>query len=567
MAVRFSADGQDYTAAPTLGSQANLSMCGWVKINTDLNQFSTFFGGNDGTINTPCVLQTQADGTTLCWWGTGGAEPNIGALTVGTWYFISAVMTGTTLAGRVRADGSNAWLYNVSIASGSATKTVTNWQMGESINTAEWLDGCITAVKFWTTNLSDAEMMAESYSHMPVRTASLALWYPLLKPETTDYSGNGRTLSGGSGAAVEDGPKLSWSTLQVPAPLSTPTVVVSDGAEWPTVEAPWTPEGPGEFPLFYTPTEQGETAASTSTTVLAECATATAAVVDVQALVSVTAENALATAATVDVSAAIVVNPAEAAASAATVNPSAALIVPAENALATAATVDATAITANMTTVLAECATATSATADAQIAIAVSAEAATATSAAADTTTAIVATAETATATAATADAQASVAAQPGVATGTAATVDTQTAILVAAEAATATSAAADPQIQLIVPAIEALAAAANADATVATGLIVAAGVATATAAPADAAVSIMVAAGAATATAAAFDAVIPAGFPGRVLEGSTTLAGSREGRSVGQSRDGTSTAGQGAGGATVGAGIMDGRTTGQARE
>jgi hypothetical protein len=47
---------------------------------------------------------------------------------------------------------------------------------------------------------------------MPQRTANLRAWYPLLKPDQNDASGNGQTLSGGTGATLDDGPPISWST-------------------------------------------------------------------------------------------------------------------------------------------------------------------------------------------------------------------------------------------------------------------------------------------------------------------------------------------------------------------
>jgi hypothetical protein len=35
-------------------------------------------------------------------------------------------------------------------------------------------------------------------------------WHPFINAETTDYSGLGRTLTGGAGATTETGPPISW---------------------------------------------------------------------------------------------------------------------------------------------------------------------------------------------------------------------------------------------------------------------------------------------------------------------------------------------------------------------
>jgi hypothetical protein len=43
VAVRFSADGQDYTRTLSLGSLSQLSVAMWIKITTDRNDFSTFW--------------------------------------------------------------------------------------------------------------------------------------------------------------------------------------------------------------------------------------------------------------------------------------------------------------------------------------------------------------------------------------------------------------------------------------------------------------------------------------------------------------------------------------------
>lgn len=211
MAVRFDADNEFYTRTVS-SSGNNWTMCGWGKVSTDRNDFSTFFGWSDGTTTNRAFLQTAADGTQLTWWGPGGNQA-IGVLTVGTWYFMGVRVSGTTVNCYVRAlDGTGGWTYTLS-GTGQASWALTAIRLGASIQTGnEWLNGCVSGVKFWNATLTEQELWDEQWQHLPSRTANLVGWWPLLTPETTDYSGRAQTLSGGSGTAQEQGPGIPWSS-------------------------------------------------------------------------------------------------------------------------------------------------------------------------------------------------------------------------------------------------------------------------------------------------------------------------------------------------------------------
>ncbi|ARX81498.1 hypothetical protein SMD44_00896 [Streptomyces alboflavus] len=210
MAVRFDADAEDYTQALALGSQAAISASCWAKVSVDRNTFSTAVSLDNGTSDA-VFLQTATDGVTM-----GVYEEPLGnfagtgrAMTVGTWYWLAYSISGTsgTMYSRALSDTT---VTTSALTGLQATHNIANLRLGESAWGTEWLNGAVCAVKIWTAALTQNELESEALLYRPQRIANLVGWYPLHRPETADYSGNGRTLSGGAGTAQEDGPGISW---------------------------------------------------------------------------------------------------------------------------------------------------------------------------------------------------------------------------------------------------------------------------------------------------------------------------------------------------------------------
>lgn len=208
MAVRFDADGEDYTRAIALGSLGAITVSCWVKISVDRNTWSTPWFIDDG-VGDNWGIQTSSDGVTMGVVDGGTTLQNMGALTVGAWYFICLVQNGS--AGTLyHATGNAASLSTVMISGGTTDVNAATLRIGESPWGSEWLNGCVAAFKFWTAALSAAEVANEWRQYAPIRTANLSSFHPFVVPETTDYSGNARTLSGGTNTAREDGPPIPW---------------------------------------------------------------------------------------------------------------------------------------------------------------------------------------------------------------------------------------------------------------------------------------------------------------------------------------------------------------------
>lgn len=266
MAVRFSADAQEYTRTLSLGAQTQWTVCCWAKITTDRNAFSTVWSLDAGNSDF-YMLQTNTDGVTLGLFSeVSPGEPIEGAarvLTVGTWYFIGVTVNGTNGTMISRALGDTAFTTvswtSVSDPAPAPSTTITNLRIGDDAFGGDWLNGCVAAFKLWTgATLTADEMANEAWSYQPRRTTNLRAWYPLTRAETTDYTGNGFTLSGGTGATTEDGPGISWrggrrrirpalgqdadaAPAVLIAPWSVPTPAASAGASVAPspVIAPW----------------------------------------------------------------------------------------------------------------------------------------------------------------------------------------------------------------------------------------------------------------------------------------------------------------------------------------
>jgi hypothetical protein len=200
MAVRFSANTQYLKRTATLPSNgANHSVCMWVKRKVDTGTFATCWYAHVTTgAQLESWLETETGGDQLFMFELPGTESDLAGptLTIDTWFFIGYQRTNTSRS-----------LYYGTEAGGTLTKvtntdsrTVTNafsdiW-IAQDIYT-EGFNGEIAYVRFWSTNLSDAEMDAEWRSVGAVKTASLYGDWRLATAATaaTDSSGNANSMT------------------------------------------------------------------------------------------------------------------------------------------------------------------------------------------------------------------------------------------------------------------------------------------------------------------------------------------------------------------------------------
>jgi hypothetical protein len=170
-------------------------------------------------------MTTGTDGTTMRMEDAGGSTVGSLAMTVGDWYRIGVVWNGsscTTYFGA--ATGA------LTTASGTLTglSSPTGWKIGTGFTyNSNWFNGRLAAFKAWGTNLTAAQVTREFDYHTPLRPANLLRFHPFVSTETTDHSGLGRTLSGGSGSTTEPGPPIPWRPTpnQLIIPWDTSTAV------------------------------------------------------------------------------------------------------------------------------------------------------------------------------------------------------------------------------------------------------------------------------------------------------------------------------------------------------
>lgn len=177
------------------------------------------------------IAMTGADGTTLKVYDASVVGDLTGfPMTTGTWYFVGVSLDAGAGIFTFRAADSATWSTHT-WTGGQSSHNAFIFRLGTSTGTQEWLNGCVAAVKGWIgTALTEAQLQNESWSYAPKELTNFTFWYPFLTPETTDYSGNAYTLSGGSGTTSEAGPPVGWRQMRVSPPLKDTIELVVDQA-------------------------------------------------------------------------------------------------------------------------------------------------------------------------------------------------------------------------------------------------------------------------------------------------------------------------------------------------
>lgn len=208
MAVRFDADGEDYSVAGLSIGTAYTCIC-WGKISVDRDDNGTFFSLSNGT--THMAIQTDADGVTIDRQPSTNVAAGGPVLTVGVWYALAYSQTDTS-NGTIYSGTSATGLSSVAASMTNMPSSFTTLLIGESGFGLDWLNGCVANMKLYSVALTQAEIELELSQYVPKRTADLVCWYPfLIGTDTADYSGNGRTLTSTGGTpTTEDGPSIPW---------------------------------------------------------------------------------------------------------------------------------------------------------------------------------------------------------------------------------------------------------------------------------------------------------------------------------------------------------------------
>ncbi|MFI6886769.1 LamG-like jellyroll fold domain-containing protein [Streptosporangium canum] len=228
MAVRFSATGQHYSRSLALGAVSSFSVACWVKLAANRAATSVVWQIDNGS-GVDYLRINAYNGTTLTyqsdeWFAFLGRT-----LTVGTWCYIGLSVSSAGGVSLVTRDAASDTFNSGEPGDVASVFNAATLRIGASHATGEWINGSVAALKVWDGRLSTSELENEFWSYLPQRTTNLRAWYPLTTPETPDFSGNGNTLTGGTGATVDDGPPISWGGPGIVSSVRLPQVVVPAG--------------------------------------------------------------------------------------------------------------------------------------------------------------------------------------------------------------------------------------------------------------------------------------------------------------------------------------------------
>lgn len=212
MAVRFDTDGEGYVGTTGLPG-GTFTVTFWAYLAADRNYYTTFVSIDSASSYTQ--FATALDGVTpQVYNSVSGSTVATSAMTLNTWYAMAFVQDGGAGTGTLYWGTNPAALSSVTSSAGAHTPT--HFRIGGFRNTGEWLNGRIAAVKLWNSVLTAAQVATELQSYDPVISADLIRVHKLQQPETTDYSGHGYVLAGGTGATTEADPPISSEPVEEP---------------------------------------------------------------------------------------------------------------------------------------------------------------------------------------------------------------------------------------------------------------------------------------------------------------------------------------------------------------
>lgn len=215
MALKFDAYA-DRLASSIVPSDGNISSSCWIRLNSDNNDYGALWvmeAPNEQFYGV-CLA---SDGTTLQLWdNTGDAGGSGPSLATDTWYWV----------GSQHANGGASKLYVAAITDAAPT-TYSGYIWNSfaatpdilllgGVESAIWSGarfwpGEIANFKFWSAQLTAAELFQERWSFAPHRFSNLVGWWPLQDDatKTVDRSGAGGTLTNPGSAGA-------WSTADSP---------------------------------------------------------------------------------------------------------------------------------------------------------------------------------------------------------------------------------------------------------------------------------------------------------------------------------------------------------------
>lgn len=215
MAVRFDASG-DFISRTTglIDYNSNFTVMWWGKISVDTNALTTMLSINDNSVTDFDLAGHNSNGTTTRLVVRVASNITIvtgSNLTAGTLYHFAMRRTSSTNL-ELLVDG----VVDVTNTRNVGARTaVGGMHFGDQVGTGTPFNGTEEAIRGYSTDLSDAEIVTESGSATPVRTTNLVNDVPATSDALAD-TGTDLTESGtityeadrsyGSGATGKSNP-------------------------------------------------------------------------------------------------------------------------------------------------------------------------------------------------------------------------------------------------------------------------------------------------------------------------------------------------------------------------
>lgn len=195
MAARFNNTGDLLNRTGSLiDYNSNYTICWWGKVSVDTNSLTTMMSLNDNGTSDFDLAGHNSDGTTtrlVVRVSTNITIQTGSNLTAGTLYHFAMRRTSTTSL-QLLVDG----VVDVTNTRNVGGRTaILDHHLGDQIGTGARFDGTMEAVREWSTNLSDAEIVTESNSSTVVRTSNLVNDVPLTS-DAVALTGTNFTESG-----------------------------------------------------------------------------------------------------------------------------------------------------------------------------------------------------------------------------------------------------------------------------------------------------------------------------------------------------------------------------------
>lgn len=210
-AVRFDASAEKYSRTATGLGGVDHTVCCWVKLAADRNT-NSIATSIDNASALYVMMGTTSSGTLMKLDCAAGGN-NLVDMTVGVWYFCSYVFPIAHLLNKqtfYALEGAGSLTASTLATINTDPTDACTFIVGNN-GFNNWLNGSIAQLRVWSAALTSTELLAEYHSTTPVRTSNLWAAYSFASgPQTTDDSGNGRTLTAtGTPTADTAGPNIT----------------------------------------------------------------------------------------------------------------------------------------------------------------------------------------------------------------------------------------------------------------------------------------------------------------------------------------------------------------------